>query len=430
MTDVLIADDPLYEELYDVRREAMEFGNLVEEDMNPRMNALRERAPVQKGYLRELLGLPEHQRHVGAIGRPGYTCFSWDACNAAFRDYERFTQGVYKPREAEGCPVEHRLGILEMDEPEHRAYRATIQPMFIKPQALSWWRDRWINEIVQALVARLKGRDRAELNIEFCARIPVHTITRAIGMSGDRALEFRHAMMRSSAHGRIPMEEARAAAATVERMLYEVIAEGRAQPKEDVIGGLVEAELELPDGTKRPLTDKEIMTTARLVMLAGGGTSWRQCGITIAALLSNPEQLEAVKADRSLIERAIEESVRWNPTDPVFSRLVVRDTELEGAALPAGSVLEICLGAANRDPERWDNPDVYDIHRPHQTHLGFGIGTHQCLGKNVGASEISVGLNALLDAFPNMRLDPDQPAPYLTGGLEQRGMSGIPVLLR
>ena len=430
MTDVLTADDPLYDELYDVRREALEFGNLVEEDMNPRMNALRERAPVQKGFLRDLLGLPEHQRHVGALGREGYTCFSWAACNSAFRDYERLTQGIYRPKEESGCPVEHRLGILEMDEPEHRAYRATLQPMFIKPQALTWWRDRWINEIVQALIERLRGRDRAELNIEFCARIPVHTITRAVGMEGDRALEFRHAMMRSSAHGRIPREEPRPPSATVERMLYELIAERRLEPKEDVVSGLVQAELELPDGTKRPLTDREIMIHARLVMLAGGGTSWRQCGITLAALLANPDQLDAVRADRSLTERAIEESVRWNPTDPVFSRLVAEDMELAGAFLPAGSVLEICLGAANRDPDRWDDPDVYDLHRPHQTHLGFGMGTHQCRGKNGGASEIAVGLNALLDAFPNLRLDPDAPAPYLTGGLEQRGMSAIPVLLR
>jgi cytochrome P450 len=430
MSDVLTADDPLYEELYDVRREAMEFGNLVEEDMNPRMNALRERAPVQKGYLRELLGLPEHQRHVGALGRTGYTSFSWAACNAAFRDHDRLTQGVYKPREAKGCPVEHRLGILEMDEPEHRAYRATIQPMFIKPQAMTWWRSRWINEIVGALVERLQGQDRAELNIQFCARIPVHTITRAVGMDGDNSLKFRTALMRSSAHGRIPMEEARAASQTVERMLLELVAERRGNPGDDVVTGLIESELRLPDGTARPLTDQEIATFARLVLLAGGGTSWRQCGITLACLLTHREQLEAVRGDRSLVEAAVEEGVRLYPTDPVFSRLVAEDIELEGVHLPADSVLEICLGAANRDPARWDSPDVYDLHRPFQPHLGFGVGTHQCLGKNVGVSEIATGLNALLDAFPNMRLDPNEPAPYLTGGLEQRGMSAIPVLLR
>ena len=86
MTDVLHADDTLYEELYDVRREAEHAGNFVEEDMNPPMNALRDKAPVQKGFLRELLGLPPHHRHGASVGRDGYTSFNFETCNAAFRD--------------------------------------------------------------------------------------------------------------------------------------------------------------------------------------------------------------------------------------------------------------------------------------------------------------------------------------------------------
>lgn len=427
MTGVLVADDPLYEELYDVRREAQGFGNLIEEDINPAMNALRERAPVQKGFLRELLGLPPHHRHVMAVGRQGYTCFNFHSCDRAFRDPERFSSRIlHNPVEA----GEQRLGILEMDEPQHRAYRSTLQPMFLKARTLSWWRERWINEIVGALVERLQGRDRAELNLQLCARVPVHTITRAIGMEGDDALTFRAALLRSGASPRVQPEEQKEASRTVERMLLDLIARRRADPGDDVITGLIRAELKLPDGSRRPLTDREIVIHARLVMLAGGGTSWRQFGITLWALLTHRDQLEAVKADRKLIDNAIEESVRWNPTDPVFSRLVAQDTELEGVQLPAGSVLEICLGAANRDPARWDNPDVYDLHRPQRVHLGFGMGTHLCLGRDVGRSEINVGINALLDAFPDMRLDPDAPAPFLTGGLEQRGMSAIPVLFR
>ena len=430
MTDVLIADDPLYEELYDVRREAVDHGNLVEEDMNPAMGALRDRAPVQAGYLRELLGLPPHHRHVGAHGRAGFTAFSWTACNAAFRDHERFSQGVYKPAELSPQAAEPRLGILEMDEPEHRAYRATLQPMFLKPQTLTWWRRRWINDIVAALVDRLKRQDRAELNLEFCARIPVHTITRAVGMEGDNSLLFRNALMRSGGSGGVSAEAQREAAATVGRMLLELIAQRRAEPRDDIVSGLIQTELVLADGAKRPLTDREIMINTRLVMLAGGGTTWRQAGIALAALLTHPDQLEAVKRDRSLVDAAIEESVRWNPTDPVFSRLVTQDAELEGVHLPAGSALEICLGAANRDPARWDHPDAYDLHRPPQSHLGFGMGNHQCLGMNVARSEIHVAINGLLDSFPNLRLAPDRPSPRLTGGLEQRGMSAIHVLLR
>jgi len=426
MTDALIADDPLYEELFDVRREAMGIGNLVDEDMNAAMCALRDRAPVQKGFLRELLGLPQHQRHVLAIGREGYTCLSFQACDEAFRDHQRFSSHIFHHATESG---EQTLGILEMDEPQHRAYRRTLQPMFLKPQTLTWWRQRWIGEIVANLVQRLQGQNRAELNLQYCARVPVHTITRAIGMEGEDSLVFRDALIRSTA-ARLTPEERRVAGQTVERMLLALIAKRRAVPGDDVITGLIGAELRLADGTKRPLTDREIMINARLVMLAGGGTTWRQCGITLWALLTNPDQIEAVRADRSLVDDAVEESVRWNPTDPVFSRLVVHDTELQGVRLPAGAVLEVCLGAANRDPARWEQPDIYDLHRPLQAHLGFGVGPHRCLGLDVARSEINVSINALLDAFPNLRLDPDAPPPYLTGGLEQRGMSAVPVLLR
>jgi cytochrome P450 len=425
MSDVLITDDPLYNELYDVRNEALELGNLVEIDMNGPMGDLRNRAPVHKGFLRELLGLPTHHRNAGAIGRDGYTCFTFDTCNQVFRDGETYSSHVYHT----GPQSEETLGIIEMDGLLHRGFRMTLQPMFLKPRTLTWWRQRWINEIVTALVEGLEGKDRAELNLQVCARLPVHTVTRAIGMDGAESLPFRHALMKSGATGRIPPAEQRDAAMTVDRMLMELIAKRRIEPGDDVISGLLKADVDLPDGTKRPLTDREIATNCRLVMLAGGGTSWRQFGITLWALMTHPEQYEAVKADRSLVDAAIEESVRWNPTDPVFTRLVAKNTELGGCAVPAGVVMEICVGSANRDPARWDNADAYDLHRPLQTHVGFGIGPHQCLGMNVARSEINVGLNALFDRFPDMRLDPGQPAPQLTGGLEQRGMSAIPVLL-
>ena len=130
----------------------------------------------------------------------------------------------------------------------------------------------------------------------------------------------------------------------------------------------------------------------------------------------------------ALVERAVDESLRWNATDPIFPRLTTRDIEVDGVLIPEGSRVDICLGAANRDPTRWDNPDQFDIFRPKQAHLGFAIGEHQCLGMNVAKQEMIVSLNGLMDRFPNMHLDPDLPAPQLIGGLEQRGMSSIPVV--
>jgi cytochrome P450 len=319
--------------------------------------------------------------------------------------------------------------ILEMVGTEHRRYRATVQPMFLKPKALTWWRQRWIDDITASLIESLRGKRRADLNLEFCARLPVHTVSRGAGMDGEDALAFREALQTMMGVNRVAPQAMMEASSTVGRLMGELITKRRTAPADDVISGLIATELELEDGSRRPLTDEEISANCRLIILAGGGTTWRQLGITLWALMTHLEQFEAIKADRGLIEPAIEESLRWNPTDPVFSRLVTADTVLEGVEIPAGSVLDVCLGAANRDPARWQDPDAYDMRRRLQTHLGFSIGPHQCLGMNVAKAEMTVAINALLDTFPNLRLDPDAPPPELVGGLEQRGMTAVPVLL-
>jgi cytochrome P450 len=431
MSDVLLADDPLYEELYDVRREAEAMGNLIERDVIPEIAALRAQAPVHKGKLRELLGLPPHNRHFLSAGRQHYTVLTYEACEQAFRDRTHFGSHIVHNPNPDN---ELSMGILEMDGAMHRAHRRTIQPKFQMNEALGWWRQEKIDEIVAKLIDRLQGRARSgsgrvELNIDFCARIPVYTITTAIGLEGDEALIFRNAFVKSGGIASLSMDVMREAAATVQRMLLGLIARRRAERRDDLISFLIDATLRLPGEDPRPLTDREIMHSARLVMIAGGGTSWRQMGITLWALLTHTEQFDEVRANRGLIDTAIEEALRWNPTAPLFYRLIEQETEFHGIPMAAGGVLELGLGAANRDPARWTDPDAYDIHRPPLTNMAFGLGTHRCLGMNVARVEIAVGINALLDAFPKLRLDPAAPAPFLTGGLEQRGISGLPVLL-
>jgi cytochrome P450 len=298
-------------------------------------------------------------------------------------------------------------------------------------EALGWWRTKTIDGIVSRLIERMAQNDRAELNLDFCARIPVYAITTAIGLDGDEALRFRHAYLNSTSSSRdVTMEERIRNGKIVEDTLLGLIGARRAEPQDDLISFLLKAKLMIPGEPPRPLTDYEIMTHAKLVMVAGGGTSWRQMGITLFALLTHRDQFEEVKADRALLADAIEEGLRWNPTAPYFYRMVMNDTEFYGHHIPAGSVLELGLGPANRDPSRWTDPDIFDIHREKLTNMAFGLGTHRCLGMNVARVEIETGINALLDAFPKLRLDPEAAQPFMTGGLEQQGVSGLPVLLR
>jgi cytochrome P450 len=393
------------------------------------MNALREKHPVMKGSLRELLELPLEPHAMYENERPHYTLLNYTLCNRALRENLLFSSEVY-----EESPGVRQLGkvILKMVGDEHMRYRKMVQPMFIRPRAIKWWRKNWIDNSVASLLDRLETLDAVDLNLDLCARLPVSIVTQGMGLYGEDTLTFRVHLQKSMMARTLPMEEVMQASAEVQRMLKEVIAARRELPQDDVVSELVQCELELQDGGRRPLEDDEIFAYCRLIILAGGGTTWRQLGITLYQLLSNYHFWEACRDDRGLIEPAIEEGARWMPTDPTFPRLVKKDVELEGVKIPAGSRVDMCLGAANRDPAIWDNPDVYDIFRPRgkQSHLGFGMGPHRCLGLEVSKQEMLAAIEGLMDRFPNMRLDPDAPEPELLGGLEQRGMSTIPVILR
>lgn len=426
MSQTLTADDPRYRQLFDIAAETLQMHGRVEGDLTPGMNALREQSPVMKGSLRELMQLPEIHKQFDRP-REHYTLFSFEFCDRAFIENLVFSSEVYK--ESPGVQQFGR-SILQMTGDEHRRYRGVVQPIFLRPKAISLWRENWIDGAVNALLDRFADWDQVDLNQELCARLPVHVVTRGVGMSGDDALEFREHLMRSTVGVRtLPIEEVRAAAGEVARMLKALITERRKEPRDDVISALANNDFLQGDGTKRKLTDDEAFGYCRLIMLAGGGTTWRQLGITLHALLSNYPLWEACRADRELIPKAIDESARWMPTDPVFPRLMMQDVELGGVKIPEGARVDLCLGAANRDPKRWQNPEVYDPFRPYQPHLGFGRGPHQCLGMNVAKQEMISAINGLLDRFPNMALDPDAPPAKLVGGLEQRGMSAVPVRL-
>jgi cytochrome P450 len=426
MPDQLTADDPRYRELFDAAKDAVSTSGRVEGDLTPRMNALRNASPVMKGSLREILELPEV--HM-AFDRPRehYTLFSFELCERAFRENLLFSSAVYK--ESPGVQNFGRT-ILEMTGAEHRNYRGMVQPLFVRPKAVALWKPSWIDDAVDALLDRLSGWETADLNLELCARLPVHVVTRGIGMDNEDALHFREHLQRSTIGARsLPPDEVKHSRDEVFRMLKNLLDARRAQPRDDVISSLAAKEFALADGGSRKLTDAEIFGYCRLIMLAGGGTTWRQLGITLHALLSEYRLWEACRADRSVIEKAVDESLRWMPTDPTFPRLMTQDIELAGVKIPEGARVDVCCGAANRDPSRWDDPDVYDPLRPAKYHLGFGLGPHQCLGMNVAKQEMITAINGLLDRFPNMRLDPDALPAKLHGGLEQRGMSSVCVRL-
>jgi cytochrome P450 len=409
--------------MFDIEEDAKRAGAGVVTDPYPQWAELLAKAPVHEGAIAELMGLTPGQGNMYKPGLRYFTAFSFAAVSDVFTRKDDFDSAFY-----------HDLGgalfdsILGMDGPVHRRFRNLIQEHFQPAAAESWWRKKIVDGLVEEMVGEFEKSDGVDLNSMLFARLPWRTVTAGFGLPETEGLVFRRHIQSTSDMALTSGQRTQANIAADE-ILYRAIALRRAEPQDDLISRLILAELKEDDGT-RPLTDAEIIGFCRLIVFAGGGTTWKQLGITLFALLNNRDQLEAVMADRSLLPNAILESARWYPNDPVFPRKAKRDTVLQGVEIPKDAVLHLCLGAANRDPVRWENPEEYDLHRKIQRSVAFGAGAHSCLGQHVAREEMLAALNVLFDRFPKIRWDSSQPPAFLTGGMLSRGPGPLYVLLR
>jgi len=184
----------------------------------------------------------------------------------------------------------------------------------------------------------------------------------------------------------------------------------RRRPGDDLVSLLAHVE---HDGQR--LTDDEILGFCRLLLPAGAETTYRSSSNLLVGLLTNPDQLDAVRSDRGLIPQAIEEGLRWECPLLTIMRTATVDTEVCGVSIPSGSTMVVNLGSANHDERRWDDPDRFDIFRPPQPHVAFASGPHLCLGMHLSRMETQVALERVFDRLPNLRLDPDAEPPVITG---------------
>mgnify|MGYP003630533935 FL=1 len=203
-----------------------------------------------------------------------------------------------------------------------------------------------------------------------------------------------------------------------------VVAERRLAGGEgdDLISRLIRAEYE-----GRSLDDHEITTFVRSLLPAAGETTTRTFGTLMTLLLGNPELLERVRNDRSLVNKAIDESIRYEPVATFKVRQTAVETEFRGVKVPKGAMVSCIVSSANRDEEFFEDADTFNIDRRQRPSFGFGFGPHMCIGQFVAKTEINCAVNAILDMFPNIRLDPSKPAPEITGA-QLRGPHELHVL--
>jgi cytochrome P450 len=307
-----------------------------------------------------------------------------------------------------------------MDEPEHRRYRSLVSAAFSQ-KALAQRQHELVERVGNELIDRFADRGRADLVREFTFPYPTQIIAGLLGLPREDYPQFQRWSI-SLLSIVVNWERAVTASAALRDYFAPILAARRQDPRDDLISGLARAEI---DGER--LSDEEIFSFLRLLLPAGVETTYRSTGNLLFGLLSNPEQLDAVRSDRSLIPQAIEEAVRWEPPLLTITRVATRDTELAGVPIPAGSAVMPMLGAANRDEERYPDPDRFDIFRAAKPHISFGHGTHLCLGIHLARLEMGVALNLLLDRLPNLRLDPDGDDPHIRGQVF-RSPTSLPVL--
>lgn len=389
----------------------------------------RQTTPVMEGDFMASLSVPTHagQRH----GHPTYAVFKYNDIKAVLQDAATFTSGFI----AKGLGTffgGDGLIIIAMDGDQHRKARGLLQPVFT-PQSVNPWRAEIERSIREEFIAPLVPNKRANL-MDFALYFPIRVIYALIGFPQENIGDFYEyaamglTILAGPKNDPAEEEAARQNAVSASQGLYDavikLVAQRRAEGAsgDDLISRLIRAEFEA-----RRLDDMEIATFVRSLVAAGGETTTRTFSSVMTLLLQRPELLARVRDDRSLVSKLIDEAIRFEPTSTVKVRQAARDVEIGGVKIPQGALVQCVIASANRDEDIFENADEFDIDRKLKPSFTFGYGPHMCIGQFVAKLELSAAVNAVLDLFPNVRLDPDQPAPQIQGG-QLRGASSIPVI--
>jgi cytochrome P450 len=329
---------------------------------------------------------------------------SFQAAQAVLGNPDMSSGGYY-----EQVSVVFGHSMIEMDEPEHKEYRSLIAQAFTR-KAMDEWEIDLAVPLVNSHIDSFVQRGRADLVRELTFPYPIEVISGMLGLPSEDLASYRRWAVELL--GIITdVEVGFTASQKLGQYFGQLIAERRKTPRNDLISVLTQAE---KDGQK--LTGDEIIAFLRLLLPAGAETTTRSLGNLILGLLTHPDQLEALKSDRSLMQQVIDEGLRWETSLISVGRTPRVDADVCGVPIPAGSSVTVSLGAANRDETRWENPDDFDIFRQRKAHIAFGHGPHTCIGMHLARMETQVAITAVLDRLPNLRLDPEaDPKPVILG---------------
>ena len=282
--------------------------------------------------------------------------------------------------------------ISGLDAPEHTRYRRLLTGKFTvrRMRQLTERVERLATECLDAME---QAGPTADLVEAFAQPVPALMICELLGVPYTDRERFQSQV--ATLFDQAVDAEAKGDAYTaLLQYLDELVLAKRSEPTDDLLSDL----------TTSDLTDEELAGIGGLLLAAGLDTTANMLGLGTFALLSNPDQLDALRADPALAEQAVEELLRYLSVADPLPRSALEDVEMEGQLIRAGETVTISVQATNRDPRRFPDPDRLDIHRRATGHLAFGHGVHQCLGQQLARVEMTVAFRALFARFPTLRL--------------------------
>ncbi len=327
-----------------------------------------------------------------------------DDVAAVLADFETFT--VDTPHSV----IRDMFGrhMMTTDGDEQVQLKRMCMPPF-RPKALLENTAREVRRETDVLIDRLANQETTELRLGLAKPLAIHTVITLLGIPSSATTRIRewyeHFARALANFVGDPEVRDRGKQAANEFGAYCVVLldQYRRSPQACLLSDLACS----PNG----LTDQEIVSNALIILFGGIETTEAMICNTVWALLTHPRQLAAVRHDRALIRPAVEEALRWEAAVQSCTRHVTRNTVLRGVDLRVGDVVQCMLGAANRDPEHFEDPDQFDIRRPNaRDHLSFGAGRHFCLGAPLAMLETETVVQTLIDRFPMLELDPTRPA--------------------
>ncbi|MFC8275306.1 cytochrome P450 [Streptomyces sp. NPDC057271] len=331
-------------------------------------------------------------RYTHPGGKPGWLITGYDLVRSVLAD-PRFSsrKELLNVVDFELPPAPPGEFLL-MDEPRHSRYRKPLVGRFtVRRMRLLTERIEQIT--TDCLDAMERTGPPADLVTAFAKPIPTIVICEILGVPYEDRASFQE-QIDAFMGGEVSDEELVAAYTATQEYLAQLVAAKRAEPTDDVLSELTDSDL----------TDEELKGISLILLAAGFDTTANMLSLGTFALLRNPDQLAALRADPALTDGAVEELLRYLSVAKTFMRTALEDVEVGGQTVEAGTTVVLSYNTANRDPDRFADPHVLDLGRQAAGHLAFSHGIHQCLGQQLARVEMRVAFRALVDRFPTLRL--------------------------